>query len=312
MSTIKYYLHYVLFLTIYVMVSGCAKDEKEPISNTIEKKNSIKRSNKCPDYILKGKDNNLNISILLDLSDRIENLKIKEKDSAYLSSLAEVFVNHVKSKKLILLEDKMQLFFNPEPSDNRINGIAEKLKISFTKETSKSNLEDALKLYSEYPSQLYTLAQEDAKAVKGYPGSDIWSFFKDNVKDYCIDDCHRNVLVILTDGYMFYNKTVMKEKNKTSYLTPKSLKNLQLNNGDWKQKIKEEQFGFIQATSGLDDLEILVIGITSHNDNPYAKDIIKTYWSEWLDSMGIKKYKIKNAGIPSNIEKVISDFIQKQ
>lgn len=313
MNTIKQYCGSILFLISVLILSNCGKEKEASIGKDIKNDSSITQFSDCPEYISKGKEKNLNISILLDLSDRIENPRIKKKDSAYLSSLAKIFVNHVKSKKLILLEDKMQLFFNPEPSDTKINDIAEKLRIGFTKETSKDNLEVALKLYSEYPSQLYTLAQNDAKANKGYPGSDIWRFFKDNVKDYCIDNCHRNILVILTDGYMFYSGTVMKEKNKTSYLTPKSLKALSLNKGNWKTKIKEKQLGFIHANNDLNDLEVLVIGITSHNDeNPYAKDIIEAYWSEWFEAMNVKQYKIKNAGLPSNIEKVISDFIQKQ
>lgn len=303
----------VLLLLGSLIIISCAKDKKEGIENNLLIKTESTISNsKCPEYIFKAKANNLNVSILLDLSDRIEEEKTKSKDSAYLSSLAKVFVNHVKEKQLILLEDRMQLFFNPEPSDNKINDLAEKLKIGFTRETSKNQLKEVLKIYAETPSQLYNLAQNDAKKVGRYPGADIWSFFKDNVKDYCINDCHRNILVILTDGYMFYDKTQMKEKNLTSYLTPKSLKRLRLNKSDWKQKIKQQQLGFIPATTDLKDLEVLVIGITSHNENPYAKAIIETYWSDWFNAMDVKKHKIKYAGLPSNIEKVISDFIQKQ
>lgn len=303
------YLTLGIIISISVHFTGCSNDVKSPIIEG-SKKEANNKTVKCPNYILKEKDNNLNISILLDLSDRIENPKTKSKDSAYLSSLANAFVNHVKNKKVILLEDRIQLFFNPEPSDDRINSIAEKLKINFTKETSRSQLEETLKLYSKYPSQLYNLAQEDAKIARGYPGSDIWRFFKDNVNDYCIDDCHRNIVVILTDGYMYYNKTVMKEGNKTSYLTPRSLDALKLNNSNWENEFNARQLGFISANTDLNDLEVLVIGITSLNDNnPYAKDIIELYWSEWLENMGIKNYKIKKADLPSSIEKVISSFI---
>ncbi len=302
-------IKYTLTLSI-LFFYNCAEQNKSPQARYL-KKESIKSVAKCPDFILKNKHNNLNISILLDLSDRIENPKVISKDASYLLSLAESFVNHVKEKKVILLEDKMQLFFNPEPTDEKINVIAEKLKISFTKETPKSNLEQTLKLYSEYPTKLYALAKEDAKIAGGYPGSDTWRFFKDNVKDYSIDKCHRNIIVILTDGYMYYNKTIMDEQNKTSYLTPRSLDALKLNNSNWEDHIKKRDLGFIPATNELSDLEVLVIGITSENDkNPYAKDIITNYWSNWFKSMGVKNYKIKDAGLPSNIEKVISDFIQ--
>jgi len=102
----------------------------------------------------------------------------------------------------------------------------------------------------------------------------------------------------------------MNDKSRTSYLTPQSLRKLQLNTTNWKEFIEKRNLGFIPATQDLDDLEVLVIGITDQNsENPYAPDIIKTYWSKWFDEMGIKRYKIKNADLPTNMEKVISDFI---
>lgn len=284
----------------------CCKDDSKKEEEIVQ----ANTSSHCPKFILDQKENNLNISVLLDLSDRIEEAKIIEKDSAYLSSLSKAFVEHVKHKKLILLEDRMHLFFNPEPSDNKINEIAEKLKIAFTKETAKAQIEETISLYKNTPSELYNIAKKDAVNAGGYPGADIWRFFKDDVSGYCIDECHRNILVILTDGYMYYNKTVMKEKNRTSYLTPKSLNQLQLNKGNWKDEIEKKDLGFIPATTNLNDLEILVIGIASQNDeNPYTQDIIEAYWEKWFDDMGVKKYKIKKADIPSSIEKVIFDFI---
>ncbi|MBQ4819617.1 hypothetical protein [Aquimarina sp. MMG016] len=299
----------IIAITILSLLYSCKRDIKDEAEVVMTTK-PVQVSSKCPKFILDQKENNLNISILLDLSDRIEEPKTKEKDSAYLSSLSKSFVEHVKHKKLILLEDRMQLFFNPEPSDEKINQIAEKLKVVFTKQTSKAKIEETLSLYADNPSELYDLAKYDAENLGGYPGSDIWRFFKDNVQDYAIDECHRNILVILTDGYMFHDKTVMNEKNRTSYLTPKSLSKLQLNKASWNNEMEKKDLGFIPANKALNDLEVLVIGITSHNDeNPYAQDIIEAYWEKWFDEMEIKKYKIKNADIPSSIEKVMADFI---
>ena len=306
---------YLLYGSLFILISthiSCVDDKQKGIQAT--KIEDTKLYLGCPEYIKKGKDKNLNISILLDLSDRIEKGKIKKKDSAYLSSLAKSFVAHIKTKKLILLEDRMQLFFNPEPSSDKVNEIAKKLKVNFTKDTDKELLNETLSFYTKYPSQLYNLAKKDADKNGDYSGSDIWRFFKNNVKDYCIDDCHRNILVIFTDGYIYHELTVMEDKNRTSYLTPVSLNKLGLNNSNWMSTIKKKNLGFIPATANLQDLEVLVIGIHSENDsNPYAQDIIQYYWSNWLKEMGVKEenYKIKNAGIPANIEKVIFDFILK-
>ena len=303
----KQFPRIIILSFVMLLLQNCSPEKKKEIK--LKKSSSIQNS-KCLKHILDNKEQNLNVSILLDLSDRIELPKTVAKDSAYLSSLSKAFMSHVKRKKLIMLEDKMQLFFNPEPINNKVNKIAEKLKLSFTKQTSKANLDKGIVLYSKHPSQLYQLSKEDAEMHKGYPGSDIWRFFKDHVEDYCIDNCHRNVLVVLTDGYMYHKNTVMRSENFTSFLTKKSLRKLNLNTSNWKKIIEKRKLGFIPIGKSLRNLEVLVIGIESHNtNNPYAKDIIEKYWSDWFDSMNIKNYKIKSADIPSSIEKVIFDFI---
>jgi len=303
---------FIIIVAVGILFVSCKQDiDKEAIGKSNEQAQNVKHhTNDCPDFLQKRKEGNLNISILLDLSNRIELPNQQTNDSAYISSLANVFNIHVKKKRLGLLYDKMQVFFDPIPLDQRINKNAELLKISYVKGVSKEVwIPKTTKLYDSIPNEIYNLVRDGAKK-NGYPGSDIWRFFKDHVQDYAIEDCRRNVLVILTDGYMYYDKTVMNDKSRTSYLTPQSLRKLQLNTTNWKEVIEKRNLGFIPAAQDLDDLEVLVIGITDqNNENPYALDIIKTYWGKWFDEMGIKRYKIKNADLPTNMEKVISDFI---
>ena len=169
-------------------------------------------------------------------------------------------------------------------------------------------------IYKNKPIELYQAAKENATRPEDFPGSDIWRFFKDDIKDYAISNCHRNILIILTDGYMYYDKTVINENGRTSYITPVSLKNSKLKISDWKEKMEEKNLGFLKATNQLDDIEILVLGVRSENsENPYALDILRTYWEEWLMEMGVgaESIKIKEADIASSVDKVIRDFILK-
>lgn len=293
-----------------LVVLGCARDKKENLVEATPVKGTVTAD--CPPYIMDNKKNNLNISVFLDLSDRIIEPKTVQKDVAYLRSIAQSFTNHVKTKKLILLNDRIQLYFNPEPTNEGINQLAEKLHIEFDKNSPKSQIEATNSAYASEPVKLYKLAQSDSENAKDYPGSDIWRFFKDNVKDYAISDCHRNILVILTDGYMYHENTQMKEDNKTSYLTPNSLERSGLKKSNFSQVISDEDYGYIKANDHLNDLEVLVIGIESKNlSNPYAIDIIREYWSNWLTDMGVKKYKIQNADLASSVEKVINEFVQQ-
>lgn len=301
-----------VFLVLIILSALSCKDNLKTKEKAINTAMGTKKDFGCEPHLSKNKNNNLNISILLDLSDRIDVPQQQIKDSLYILSLAKSFSEHVKSKKLGLLYDKLEVFFEPSPSSIEINTLAEQLKINYVKGVSKKEwIPKTLERYASLPTQIYELART-ASGGKDYPGSDVWNFFKYQVKDYCMDDCHRNILVILTDGYMYHENSKMENNTKTSYLTPNLLSKLKLNKPNWREEFVERKLGFIPATENLGDLEVLVLGIQSSNEtNPYTHDIIHAFWENWLMEMGVHEsnLKIKNADIPSNIEKVIFDFI---
>lgn len=290
-------IYYLLILTLLFV--QCGKKE-----TTVEsgKTNSDSISN----------NKNLNVTILIDLSDRIDpekypnpSMEYYQRDLEYIKAIKTGFIDHIKSKKVMQLADQMQIFFNPEPSDHAINDFSKQLKVSFNKNTSKENINLVDEKYSSLPAKIYQSAIQDKK----YVGSDIWGFFKNKVKDYCIKDKNRNVLFILTDGYMFHKDSKFTENGKTSYLIPELVKSLKLNTSDFKTKIDDKALGFIKANDNLNNLEVIVIGINPEKGNPFEADVIKTYWENWLKEMDVKKYQIKDADLPSNLEPLIRNTI---
>jgi hypothetical protein len=258
--------------------------------------------------------NNYNISILLDLSDRIspkkspnKAMEFYERDLSYINSISEVFTTHIKSKKIRQMNDKIEIYFNPEPQDQEINNISKKLKFEFNKDnSSKDNINLVNTTYKNETAKIYDLAIKD----DNYVGSDIWKFFANNVTDYCIDNKHRNILIILTDGYLFHNDTRMIDGNLTTYLLPETVRSNGLNKANWNDILKQKNYGFIPANDDLSNLEVLVLGINPNLKNPYEGKVINEYWSNWFTSMKVKKFVIKETGLPSNMDKVIKDFIQ--
>ena len=305
----------VFTIVVVVLFSNCNNSEK----NNSKKKPStqeikVKKTPPCQKYLLKNKENNLNISILLDLSDRIDSKKYLNKtmsyadrDLGYINTITQSFVKHIKQKKIILMHDKMQVFFEPPPANPSINDILQKLKVFLDKNLKKADIENTLTNYKELPKKVYNLAIKDSKFI----GSDTWRFFKDKVKNYCIENCNRNILIILTDGYMYHINSKIKKGNKTTYITPKMLRNLGLNKSNWKKIMDKNGYGFIPETKNLDSLEVLVLGIENHDKirNPYGKDVLKEYWTKWLTSMGVKRFELHGADLPSNMEGIIERFI---
>jgi len=291
-------IYYLAILSLLFI--QCEKKEPQKVDSVSIMNDSIASSK------------NLNLSILIDLSDRIDpekhpnpSMEYYQRDLEYIKAIKTGFTDHVKSKKVIQLNDQMQIFFNPEPSDPEINDFAKQLKVSFDKNTSKENIKLVDDRYASLPAKIYQSAIMD----KQYIGSDIWGFLKNKVKDYCIKDKHRNILFILTDGYMFHKDSKFSEGNKTSWLTPELVKSMKLNTSDFKTKIDDKGLRFIKANDNLDNLEVVILGINPEKGNPFEDEVIKIYWENWLKEMKVKKYQIKDADLPSNLEPLIKKII---
>lgn len=252
---------------------------------------------------------NLNLSIFLDLSDRIdpkkypsETMEIYQRDLGYIKSLAEAFQNHVNKTKISSMNETMQLFFEPEPKSKVINDLANKMRFVFDKSTvTPDKIASITPTYVSSAKQIYQVALKENKFI----GADIWSFFKNKVKDQCILPEHQNVLVILTDGYMYHQENQLKVGNKTSYLSPEMIRATQLNTPDFAKKMDTNKFGFIPATSGLQDLKVLVIGINPQKGKPFEEDVIKKYWEDWFKQMGVTNFQIKGVDLPTYMDTII-------
>lgn len=301
----------IVFLITSVLFTSCASESKN--KNKLEGVKTNSTITKSPSSA------NLNISILLDLSDRIDTVKYSnlsmqfyKRDVAYLKSIAEAFTDEIKYKKSRQLDDKIQLYFDPEPLNPKINDLSDQLKFHITRDNGTLDYINSISsLYYSGGLEIYQQALKDAKHDDG---SDTWGFFKNKVRDYCIDENYRNILVILTDGYIFYEDSNLNEGNLSSYITPKKIRAKNLNKANWKELMESNKHGFIPVDLDLSNLEVLVLGVnpSTKNNNDYDYDVLKKYWSDWLYGMGLdeKNFEFKMADLPSNMDKIIKDFIK--
>ncbi len=285
------YLIAVLFL-----VYGCSG--KEPAQQSIPQEKITKEQ--------------LNISILIDLSDRIK--ENKYKDQELIRSVAEFFKQHIEQKNLFFIHDQIKVIFYPEPQNNKINTIAESLNIKLdpsNKEEIKNTWENITTNFSKQISALYDYAEAEGEK-SNYPGSDIWRFFADKAHDYCIESNkeYRNILIIITDGYLYHKDSQNREKNRTTYLTGPFLEKEGFrDNPSWEQKFEEENFGFISKRNDLNNLEVLVLEVNPSQVHLDDDQIIKKYWSEWFEEMNVKKSRIYTTNLPSNTTELIKIFL---
>jgi len=288
------YLVALLFL-----LAGCSEtrqSEKQPTRTT-------------PSY------EQLNVSILLDLSDRIE--ANRSKDQELISYLAEYFKTYISGKNLFFIHDRMQVLFYPTPHNDSINAIGEALKVKLDprdKEGIKLIWENVTDTYSKQIVQLYELALKEGES-SSFPGSDIYRFFSEKVMDYCIepDSQYRNILIIFTDGYLYHRDSQSRIENRTTYITGPFLENEGLrNNPSWEEKFREGDYGLISRRKDLHNLEILVLEVNPSQKHRDDDEIIRKFWSQWFDEMGVKRHKICTTDLPGNTKALIEAFLKTE
>lgn len=275
---------------------------------------SNQQNNNHMDNNVKLKEKQLNISILLDLSDRISpeiNPTIPEhfeRDMEIVKIITEYFKQNMENFNAYNAKGKIRIFFSPAPSSPRINEIAGKLNIDCSKLDNKGRKEvyDTIsELFLKNLSDIYSQTIQ----TSDWSGSDIWCFFKDDVKDYCVenDTNYRNILIIFTDGYIYHNNSQYQEQNRYSYLLESNIKRFRTTN--YEQLIKENNFGLIVRRNDLTNLEVLVLEVNAeNNNNKIDEDILKFVIGNWFKEMNVSKYQIFSSDLPSNTKARIDNF----
>ena len=264
----------------------------------------------------KLREKQLNISILLDLSDRISpkiNPDAQKNDIENIKTITEFFKSNMASLGAYKAKGKIRIFFSPTPKNANINSIVSKLIIDCSKMDNKRRKDIYDYISDLYPQNMEKIYQETI-ATSSWEGSDIWRFFKDDVKDFCIDKDtnYRNILIILTDGYLYHKQSVFNNKNRYSYLLGSSnLKGYRIQN--WEQMIEKNDFGIKTERKDLSDLEVLVLEVKAENSNhKIDEDILRFLWKKWFKEMNTSHYEVYHSDLPANTKTRIENFLNQK
>jgi hypothetical protein len=298
---------HLLFLLLFIVISSCNSNDKKADENS--ENNIVKKFGK-----------QLNISVLWDLSDRInpaihkEQPSNSERDIAIIKYFADYLKNDMDKKGAFMAKGKLKIFFSPNPSDPNVNSLSSKLDVDLSDKDVKIKKEIYDNISSTFEQTAKQITDITIKTSK-WDGSDIYRFFKNDVKDYCVskDTSYRNILVILTDGYIFHPQSKGRVGNKSEFILPDLLTSLGLrNNPNYKSVFQTKNCGLISNRSDLNNLEILVLEINSEANHKDDEDVIKLYLQNWFTEMKAKRFEIYNTDLPDNTKKRIADFLNYQ
>lgn len=304
----KTYYHFfigLLCLVLAMSIFSCSPGNKK--SNDTDS-NSHESS-------IKSKEQ-LNISVFLDLSDRINPSKYTEspspaeRDLAAINAIVSCFKDDMEARGAFRAKGSIKVFFDPTPQVKGINQIAEKLDIDLSKaKDNKAKKEIFDRISDDFNSSLQAMYQNSI-STQNWIGADIWGFFKRKAKDLCIRPEYRNILIIITDGYIYHEQSKLKSGNRYSYLLPETLKQLGLRkNPNWKEELEKQDFGLIASRQDLEDLEVLVLETRPEPNQPEDQDIIEEVLEKWFKEMHIKRYRILGSDLPANTRTLIRNFI---
>jgi hypothetical protein len=259
----------------------------------------------------------LNISILIDLSNRIDpkvdpkQPEQYERDLAIVRHFAAMFKQDVVRHNTFQTDASLKVFFHPEPNDQVISSAARQLVAECRSgnkgEAAVANKRVYQKLDSNIREGMQTIYQK-AKQSKNYPGSNIWRFMKDEANLKCVRDTakFRNILVILTDGYMYYKNELQQQGNRFTYIERNMPHVTRFRkSSDVARDLEKGDYGFLGFNQKLTGLEVLVMEMSPPESSPQDFDIMRAYWHKWLRELGVRRYATfktdQPAIIPSNL-----------
>jgi hypothetical protein len=298
----------IYLFTFAFILASCADDKKN------EKLNYNSKNNEVADV---KSDKQLNITILLDLSDRIEPTKHPSKPEHYkrdieiVNYFTEIFKKDMEQKGAYMANGKMKVIFSPRPNDEEINNIASELSVDLSRtKNTKEKKQIFDNMSSNFRKNLERIYSKTIE-TKNYPGSDVWRFFKNDVADFTISDNenYRNILVILTDGYLFHEGSKDKEANRSMSLLPRDVKSYGFRSSNWNQKFEEGDYGYISTRDDLNNLDVLVLEISPSSQDKDDEDVIKAYLQKWFNEMKVNEFELYNSDLPQYTKTRIDKFI---
>lgn len=240
----------------------------------------------------------LNISIYLDLSDRITRdltPSQMERDIAIVNMIVDKFYNRCVEDRIISTKHHIKVVFNPSPDNKDIDNWAKAMEVDMAK-LKAPDKKVALKAMKDNFNNALTNIYKETIDERKWVGSDIWGFFSDKkVDDLCMREGYRNILVILTDGYLYDENIKIKEGNAYSYVLP--------------QTLAVDGSSLICRRKGLGDLEVLMLEVNPYNRE--EKDKMLPVLEDWLTNMEVGNHKIVETGLPSNTAGYIDNFFNE-
>ena len=262
-----------------------------------------------------------NFIVLLDLSDRIDpNLNPHQytRDSAVIHRIFDVYRNLVSDKMFVKSKDRFQVLIAPQESDNsnELTVISDGLYLDMSSSVISEKKKQIDEFEDELPDKLSSLYRL-ATVQNEHQGADIWSFFNDKLNHFLLFSNSngypvKNMIFILTDGYLLFERSVYSERHKVENRTTYMQVNGLLELADWETEFENNDYGLVSIDKEFDELVVFMLELHYRQRlNTSESKIIQKYWTKWFDEMSITDaFFADNEYTLNQIEDMINFVVQ--
>jgi len=173
-------------------------------------------------------------TVLLDLSVHLTELHRVEKDKVVIDEIARVFAEEVRRKLFVTSRDRLFIVLADQGTNPDAFGYLDELagdlaNIPMAKRSRC--IEGCIEGLLSGVGRLY----EDGASAESFSGADIWEYFAEDLQVPSQDEAGetvRNLLVVLTDGYLIATDNLYREGNQANHIPAETLRRLR-NRSDW-------------------------------------------------------------------------------
>jgi len=238
--------------------------------------------------------NHLNILLLLDLSDRVQekvNYGQSQRDILIIQELLKVFSQAVKRKLYIKSKDKFQIVVIPQETNPNFSDLVDAFTIDMSKfkmREKKGMLKSSTESLIQKSKELY----QRVGKLNRYSGADIWKFFKEDIRLYIEDGKeYQNLVVLLTDGYMFAKNNKCRLSNRFTFIMRWNLWRFR-NKFDWETEFDSGDYGLIKTDTQLPNTKVLLLEFKPETEFNNEFQILSKYWTKWFNEMNVSQVEM--------------------
>ncbi|MCX7835686.1 MAG: hypothetical protein N2450_06405 [bacterium] len=234
----------------------------------------------------------LNLTVLLDLSDRVLLKDQIQRDKQVLDTLFAIFEEEVRNNLFIKSDDRFSIVIAHQKNKNiELENMNFRIEMDkFNPQDKKKEFKSKKEQFRPIVNQIYEKAKH-SKSKKDYSGADIWSFMKYDYQNYYHNN-YRNVLIILTDGYLYFEPDVKRPApKKNRYYSMNFIQNLRKHN--YLEIMNKDDIGIQSIERKYPNCNVILLEVNPHTELFIdEEELLLTIWDKWFKEMGAKSSTI--------------------